>query len=245
MKRDDGAVRDAARVAAALELDPDRSTIAVAIGMKGHGKSEVLREIFNAWPYDRIVIDVTGDARPADPNLVVITAPITTQLPAPAEGQHRVTAWVRLDPRRDNYIKDQDDALGLGLYPRHRNTCIWVDEYAQMATPNLGKDNANLKLALQSSRHYHVTLLLAFPRPTFVPVLTLAQADRVFIFKTPDITDRERIATNIGFPKREFEARYAETMARDKHAFLLWDSQQGVLISCPPIPLKETHGPRS
>jgi len=245
--KDDGATRDAARAAHALEIDPDRSSIICAIGQKGSGKSEALRTIFDAWPYDRIVIDVSGDARPTDPDTVTLTkgrrTDLPSQLPDPPEGQRRVTAWVRLDPRRSTYIDDQDDALGLALYPRHRNTLAWVDEYAQMATPT--KLGPNLRLALQSSRHYHCSLLLAFPRPRFVPVLTLAQADKVFIFRVPHRGDRELIAQNIGYPVPDFERSYAETMARDPHAFLLWDSRQNLLIGCPPLPLAQTHGPRA
>jgi hypothetical protein len=241
--KDDGAQRDSERAAAALEIDPDRSNIVCAIGTKGSGKSEALRTIFNTWPYDRVVIDVTGDARPVDPATVVMTAPVPSQLPAAAEGQARVTAWVRLDPRRPSYADDQDDALGLALYPRHRNTVAWVDEYAQMATAN--KWGPNLALALQSSRHYHMSMLLAFQRPKTIPVLTLTQADRVFIFDVPIKTDREYIANNIGFEPARFEQRWQETMARGGHSFLLWDGKQKVLIGCPPLPLQQTHGPRA
>jgi hypothetical protein len=186
---------------------------------------------------------VTGDARPADPATVVLTAPVPAQLPDPPEGQHRITVWARLDPRRPTYEEDQDDALRLGLYPRGRNTLVWVDEYAQMATAS--KIGRNLRLALQSSRHYHLTLLLAFPRPRFVPRMTFEQADRIFIFRVPDRDDRETIAKNIGYPVALFEQRYAETMRRGDHAFLLWDSVQHVLFGCPAMPLASTHGPRA
>lgn len=241
---DDAAVRDSQRAAAALEVDPDRSNIIVAIGRKGSGKSEVMRTIFDAWPYDRVVIDVTGDARPDDPATIVVTAPVPAQLPEPPEQDaRRVTVWARIDPRRDTYEDDQDDALRLGLYPRHRNTLLWVDEYGQMATAS--KIGPNLRLALQSSRHYHLSLLLAFPRPKFVPRITFQQADRIFIFRVPDRGDRDTVAANIGYPTPLFEQYYAETMRRGDHAFLLWDSHQGVLIGCPAMPLPQHHGPRA
>lgn len=243
--RDDQALEGARAAAAALEINPDRSNILVFIGRKGSGKSEAARQVWNAWPYTRAVIDINGDARPDDPTTVTITAPIPAQLPEPQPDERGVTrpvtAWVRIDPRRDNYIADQDDALALGLYPRHRNTLVWVDEYAQMATANA--IGPNLRLALQSSRHYHLSLLLAFPRPRFVPRITFEQADRVFIFRTPDRGDRDTIAANIGYPTGLFEAHYQDTMRRHEHAFLLYDANQHVLISCPPLPLTETHGP--
>lgn len=240
---DDAAARDAQRAAAALEIDPDRSNIIVAIGRKGSGKSEILRHIFDGWPYDRAVIDVTGDARPTDPETITLTAPVPPQLPEPADDRRRVTAWVRLDPRRPSYVDDQDDALCLGLYPRHRNTLVWIDEYSQIATAT--KIGPNLRLALQSSRHYHLSLLLAFPRPRFVPRITFEQADRIFIFKVPDRDDRETVARNIGYPVSLFEQHYSDTMRRGDHAFLLWDASQSVLFGCPAMPLGRTHGPRA
>ena len=242
MIRDDVS-RDSDVAASALEVDPDRSSIIVAIGTKGSGKSQALREIFDAWPHDRYVIDVTGDARPDDPHTVPITVPMPAALPQPPEGQRRTTAWVRISPKSPNFTGEQDDALALGLYPRHRNVLVWVDEYAMMATAT--KIEPNLRLALASSRHYHLSMLLAFPRPVFVPRITLAQADKVFIFRTPDVDDREVIAKNIGVPVREFDPVYRETMARDPHAFLLWDSRLRALVSCPPLPLRGTHGPRA
>jgi hypothetical protein len=232
--------------ATALEVDPDRSNIIVCIGKKGFGKSEAARSIFDAWPYDRVVIDVTGDARPDDPSTIVMTAPWPAMLPMPdPEGlsPHRVTAWARVDPRSATYEHDQDSALGLGLYPKMRNILVWVDEYGQMATAN--KIGPNLKLALQSSRHYHLTMLLCFPRAKFVPVITLMQADKVLIYRTPIAEDRQIIAQNIGYPFKLFEQRYQETMRRGRHAFLLWDAEQSILLGCPELPLPQTHGPRS
>jgi hypothetical protein len=241
--RDDALARDNARAAAALQIDAGRSNIVCAVGTKGSGKSEACRAIFEAWPFDRLVIDVTGDARPTDPATIALRPPLKSQLPDPdvEQGQTRVTAWVKLDPQRATYVADQDDALALGLYPQHRDVLVWVDEYAQMATPT--KLGPNLRLALQSSRHYHTSMLLAFPRPRFIPVMTLAQADKVFIFRVPNKNDRQLIAENIGFPVPDFEDRYSETMARGDHSFLLWDSRQTLLVGCPALPLRQTHGP--
>lgn len=232
--------------ATALEVDPGRSNIIVCVGTKGSGKSEAARTVFDAWPHDRVVIDVTGDARPDDPARVTLTAPWPAMLPEPdpqGSSPRRVTAWARIDPRSPTYEHDQDSALSLALHPRDRNTLVWIDEYGQMATAN--KIGPNLKLALQSSRHYHLTMLLCFTRPRLIPVITFTQADKVLIYRTPNADDREVIAKNMGYPLAAFEQHYATTMRRGKHAFLLWDAQQGVLLGCPELPLAQTHGPRS
>jgi hypothetical protein len=241
-------VNDAERQAAlALSIDPDRSNIILCVGTKGSGKSEAARQFFDSWPYDRLVIDVTGDARPEDPATIVVTAPFGAAMPEPDPEadppQVRVTVWARVDPRSPTYREDQDDALNLALYPRHRKSLAWVDEYGELATQ--AKMLGNTKLLIQSSRHYHASLLLCCPRPRFIPTLTIAQADLILIFRTPNADDREAIAKNMGYPLPAFEAAYAKTMRRHRHAFLLWDRNQGVLIGLPPLPIEAPHGPRA
>jgi hypothetical protein len=76
-------------------------------------------------------------------------------------------------------------------------------------------------------------------------VLTIEQADKILIFDTPNEDDRETLAKNMGYPFREFEQHYAETMRRGEHAFLLWDKRQKTLFGCPKLPLVTTHGPRA
>lgn len=237
-----GQLTDAELAAEALSIDPDRSNIIVLTGTKGSGKSEAGRVIFDAWPYDRLVLDVTGDARPDDLATIALTAPWPAALPTPEDGG-RVTAWLRVDPRSPTYVEDQDDAISLALYPRSRHCLLWVDEYGQLATA--GKILKNTRLALQSSRHYNLSLLLMFPRPRQIPVITLQQADLVFIFRTPNRADRQTLADNMGFPFDRFEIAYAEAMRISPHAFLLWAPKLngGTLFICPPLPIAEAHGP--
>lgn len=215
----------------------------LCVGTKGSGKSAAARQIFDAYPYDRVALDVTGDARPNDPATVVATAPFPSQMPQPQDEGQRVTVWARVDPRSDTYTEDQDQAVAIGLYPKRSEALLWIDEYGQIATANaIGK---NLRLALQSSRHYHLSLLLACPRPRHIPVVTMQQADKVFIFRLPNDEDRKTLAANIGFPRPEFERAYHETVRRDPHAFLLWDNGLGRMFSCPPLPNVDTSGPRA
>lgn len=230
---------------AAVTMDPDRSNIILCVGTKGSGKSEAARLLFDQWPYDRVVVDVTGDARPDDPFTLTATAPFSSQMPEPdpEQGQPRVTVWARIDPRSATYQDDQDDALALALYPRHRRALVWVDEYGELATH--AKMLGNTKLLIQSSRHYSASLLLCCPRPRFIPTLTISQADKVLIFDTPNRGDREILADNMGYPFAIFEPHYQATMRRGPHHFLLWDKRQKVLIGCPPLPLANTHGPRA
>lgn len=227
---------------AALEIDADRSNVILIIGTKGSGKSEAARMIFDGWPYDRVVIDVTGDARPDDPETLILTAPFPSQLPEGEDG-NRVTAWARVDPRSPTYSEDQDAALALGLYPRHRKILVWVDEFAELATASTIPPNT--KLGLVSSRHYSLSLLLPCPRPARIPVLSIAQADLIMIFETPRRDDRKILADNMGFPFNRFEKAYAANRLRGSHALLLWDKRQRRLFDLPPLPLPRSHGPRA
>jgi len=238
-------VTDEEAAAEALSIDPGRSSVVLFVGTKGSGKSAGARQIFDSWPADRVVIDVTGDARPDDPDTIALTAPFPSQLPEPDHdaGQKRITAWARVDPRSPTYEHDQDQALGLALYPRHRNTLAWIDEYGQAATA--AKIPPNLRLALNSSRHYYLTLLLACPRPRHIPTLTIQQADRVFIFRLPNPADREVVAENAGIPLPTFERQYHDAQRRDKHAFLLWNPHDRILLNCPPLPGIAHRGPRA
>lgn len=231
--------------ARALSIDPNRSTVALFVGTKGSGKSAAARQVFDSWPGDRLVIDVTGDARPDDPHTIAMTAPFPSQLPEPDHdaGQERVTVWARIDPRSATFEHDQDQALALGLHPRHRTTLAWVDEYGQAATAQ--RIPPNLRMALNSSRHYHLSLLFACPRPRFIPTLTIQQADRIFIFRLPNPEDREVIAKHAGIPLPLFERQYHDAQRRDRHAFLLWDAQQQALLNCAPLPNVAARGPRS
>ena len=238
--------------AAALEVDPDRSNIILFVGTKGSGKSEAARLIFDSWPYDRVMVDITGDARPDDPATIVMTTPFPAAMPEPEEGTRRSTVWARIDPRRAQESagagwtmldRDHDAAMNLGLYPKLRKTLLMIDEYGRAATAN--KIPPNIDLGLMSSRHYSLTLLLCCPRPTRIPVLTIEQADKILIFDTPNTDDRDRLAKNMGYPLKRFEEAYHRTMRRGEHTFLLYDKRQKKLYGCPPLPLAQTHGPRA
>jgi hypothetical protein len=229
----------------ALTIDSNRSTIVLILGMKGRGKSEAARMLFDGWPHDRVVIDPTGNARPDDPLTIPMTAPFPSQLPDPdAETdppQTRVTVWARINPKSQTLTHDQDAAMGMALYPRRRRVLIWRDEFGLGVTAN--SMSPHDRAALMSSRHHHASLLLVVQRPRFIPTLAIAQADKILMFGLPNPRDREHIAENAGIPVPVLERQYHDNQRRHRHAFLLIDRDNDVLLNCPPLPGIEARGP--
>lgn len=239
-------MNSAAELDAAAEsmmLDPTRSNIVVFCGMKGRGKSIAARQLFDAWPADRVVVDPTGDARPDDPDTIGTAAPFPSQLPAPKHDQRRVTIWARVDPKSPTYTADEAAATMMALHPRSRTKMIWRDEFGQGTSPHTITPAD--RTLLSSSRHYHASALLLTQRPLNIPKLTLQQADLVGVWTIRDPDDRQYIAKNCGIDVPMFERQYHDNQRRGKHAFLLIDLHRDRLLNLPALPNIEARGPKS
>lgn len=238
---------DAELAAKALTVDPTRSTIVLMFGTKGTGKSAAARALFDSWPADRIVIDPSGDARPDDPATKVYTAPFDSQLPDPDQDaeppQQRVTVWARLSRRSPTFTADQDGAMSMALYPRHRHKFVWRDEFA-LGTSAYTTTPADEDLMI-SSRHYNASGVFCCPRPRNIPKMAIQQADQVLMWNVPDPDDREYVAKNFGITVPVLEREYHDNRRRSKHAFLLLDRAQDALLNCPPLPGIVARGPKS
>lgn len=234
---------------AMLDIDPDRSNIILAVGKKGSGKSEGMHQIFNAWPYDRGVLDITGDACPdGGPDVVTaVTAPFKPLNDYRKQPGDRLTLWIRISPQQEEkaFLAAEDEAIKLGLFPQRNPFLLWIDEYGRMFKKGAGA-GPNLSLALQSSRHYGpLSMLLPCPRPRHIDPLTIQQADLVFIYELANADDREVIAKNIGYPLADFERAYFANQARGKHSFLLYNAKLNRMFDCPPLPITKSHGGRA
>lgn len=221
----------------ALTLDPYKSTFVLLLGPKGKGKSVAARTLFDAWPFDRSVIDPTGDARPADPLTRPFIAPFPSQLPEPdaENNEHRITAWLRINPASPTLAFDQDMAVGMALAPRRRRKLIWRDEYAVGASPN--KMLANDQTLMLAGRHWNTSALFCCPRPVNIPVLARAQADKIGIFTMRADTDRELIAKDFGVSVPLFERMYNRAQRLGKYSFLWLDRELDLMLACPALPL--------
>jgi nucleoside-triphosphatase THEP1 len=222
-----------------MALDPVKGGHIFISGKKGQGKSVLARRLFDSYPYDRLVLDVTGDLtddfRRDGVKFVTLQGdalPIT--FPRGDEGEP-VTAVLAPDMGDEGAAMDQmDRALGLAM--DHRRTLVWCDEVGSLS--KVGKTPPNLRRALHHGRHRQLFLLLCGPRPKDIDPLCISQADVVATFRTPNPADRKRIAENIGWPPHAFDAA---VHALGPHEYLWYDATAPVeeLLHMPPLPRRE------
>lgn len=225
--------------ASPLALDPTRPMIVSAWGRKGSGKSVFNRRLYQSYPFDKVAIDVNGNAEPG------ADAERLTDLPdafpvAPAKQgrrQHRNLHY-RADPGSDTYTDDLDRGVGLALFPQDRPTAVWAGEVGEFM-PSASKINPHMRRLLMQNRHYRATAFFDGPRPVNVSPLILAQSDLVAVFQLPNPDDRERIAKTIGFPADKFHAECHETWRRGPHWFLLWVTAENQLYRMAPLPVDD------
>lgn len=215
--------------------DPRRSLYLFACGRKGEGKSVWCRAWFDQYPFDRIVIDPTGDVR-ADLTkdgvdfVAIDQHVIPTSFPRSAEG-HQVTLVYCPDMGDPDAADQMDRVVGLCLDSADHPVMLWVDEVGRLTTAH--STPPNTRRALHHGRHHALTLLGAAPRPMDIDPLFINQADLVAAFRLPNPTDRRRVADNIGFAPAEFDELNAGLAT---HEYLLYVQAEDLLYVCPPLP---------
>jgi hypothetical protein len=221
-----------------MNMDPEKPQMVSAWGSRGSGKSALNRELFRSYPFDKIVVDVNGNADPGE-DAEKITAPLPTRFPDAAAmlgtTRRARTLWFRAHPGDKSYREHLDQAVGLALYPQHRRVCLWAGEVGELQ-PH-GRPGPHMRTALMQNRHYNVTCLFDGPRPMNVDPLTLAQSHFVAVFHLPNPRDRDRIADSIGFPPKRFTEACHAAWRLDEHAFVLWDANRKRLYEHEPLPL--------
>lgn len=231
------------------ELDPDRSNVILIAGRKGSGKSVHARLIYDSYPFDKLVVDPTGDAEPG-PDADEMTPPFPRKFPVDGDGRPR-NLHCKVDPGSATYREDMDKAMAMGLFPRDHPCMVWIDEVGEMMTAH--STPPHMRTALMSSRHYGpLSIIMAGPRPMHISPLSISQADRVVIYDLPNPKDVERLADNMGYAPARLKRAVDETEQRNADArkigddpfwHLVYDRDSKQLWRMPPVPVVAHRGP--
>lgn len=222
-------------------FDASKPMIICVFGKKGSGKSVFNRRVYQSWPFDKIAIDVNGNAEPGD-DAEKLTLPLPKQWPAGAvkigERPRPRNLHFVADPGSPTYRDDLDRAVGVALLPQARRTLVWAGEVGELM-PN-GRPGPYMNRLLMQNRHYNCSALFDGPRPVYVSPMVLLQANYVVVYDLPNPSDRKRLAETIGWKPAAFDRECEETFGRGEFWFLMYDAQAKRLYRCPPLPLEET-----
>jgi len=220
-------------------IDPDKGAHVGAFGRKGSGKSFLARRLFDSYPYDSLVLDITGDlwrdfvadGTKDDPDirLVKLSTPLPARLPEEDEEGRRQIFVLAPDMGQDDALDDVDRAIGLAL--RRGRMLVWFDEVGIISP--VGRTGPNMRRYLHHGRHHQMTGLACGPRPVDIDPLIVAQADHVFTFDLRNPADRKRIAENIGWEPKQFDAAVHEL---GRHEFLHYSGEDNELSHMPALP---------
>lgn len=224
--------------------DPRKGIYVFCSGRKGSGKSVICRAWFDAYPFDRVIVDPTHDVR-ADLRRDGVefeelhADALPARLPRAEHGKQRTWLFAP-DMGSTTAVDDMDRVIGLAL--NRGPTLLWVDEFGTLTTA--GKTPPNTRRVLHHGRHDGLTFLAACPRPKDINGLAINQADRVYTFRTANQYDREAIAKNIGFDSGEFDRINASLASRGPHWHTMYDQGADELWIMPPLPVQRhvRHG---
>lgn len=219
----------ATRPALTTELDPRRSTYVGIFGRKGSGKSFLASRLFARYPFDKVVIDPTGDAEGVD-DAEVLQAPLPARLPKGEQGRPRTWRFIP-DAGADDFRDDMDRVIGLALHHPRGRCALWLDEVG-LVSPGPNQTGPNLRRALFMGRHHGLTMFACGPRPMMIDPLVLSQSDHVAIFHLPNPADRARVAHAIGIAPKEFDAWHEQIGERE---FFWYDARAHDAVILPPL----------
>lgn len=226
------------------KFDAAASAFVAIFGKKGSGKSVLGRHIFESYPHDRIVIDVTGDEGGLAAAQTIREIPDrwpveASSLIAPG---HRKRQTLRYLPDMGSPTHREDLDRAIGIAYQHRRTCAWVDEVMQVFPA--GRTGPWGTRALHQGRHRQLSLILCGPRPVDIDPLVLSQADRVYLFQMLHPLDIARAAGHMGVDPKRLEAA---VRALPRFGYLCFDAAappDDNLWEYPPLPVPDPNRPR-
>lgn len=214
--------------------DPRKAVQIFVCGKKGYGKTELAYHLFDGYPYDRLAIDINHDLKMPEDTLY-LEHPLPSRWPGELYRERfgskkRQTLCFRPDAGDAEYYDDIDRAIALA-FAHIGKKALLVEEAHEAAPQN--HTPPHMRRALRHGRHRDLTLILDTPRPMTIDPLSIGQADYVYAFRLPNPTDRRRVAENIGWDPKDFDAAMTEVR---KYEFLRYDHEEEDLAHYPPLP---------
>lgn len=210
------------------ELDIGDGRLILCVGKKRSGKSVLALVIFRSYPWDKVVIDVAGDDGPVGPGVIELHGTVD-ELPRKwpehlreQPGQPMILRYAP-DAGSPTFIEDMDAVVGLALaHGRASGHCgILVHEAGVLARS--GRTPPHTRRMLQHNRHNNLTGIFCAPRMITMEPLVAGQSDLVYPFELPQLSDRKRLAEDIGWPVDDLSEAIHEL---GTHEYLRYDANQ-------------------
>lgn len=246
---------------AEFNLNPLKGSYISSFGPKGTGKSELNTRFLISYPYNGLLMDLTGDvdpnhefSQPLTPALHSLAGELA-QMDEPSldsmfDFQKRVReAWTqngelkyakyRLEPSylSKNWLEQSDAYVGLAYLRGY--TFIMLDEIGDEApaqrTPRWTRQ------ALRVGRHEGLSLGMAGPRPKNIDPNVLNQADLVSVHGQLHPNDVDTMAQHLHLSTKQLGELIQELYREDRDgvevcSYLVYVRRTNEIILLPPLP---------
>lgn len=215
--------------------DPTKPVHTTIVGRKGTGKSTLSEVLVASYPYDRVVLDPTGDFR-GGPAFDTIGADDLrergTTLWSPRDRDYPLSYRVEPDPGSPTLDDDVDRAIGLAFHNPRKRCLLHLDERDEVTSAS--KTGPNMKRVLTRGRHVGLSLCNCGPRSVDMNPLLLSQADVVYVFDLPNVLDRRRLAETLGYEEKAITKAIFDLPG--EYAYLRFTQSPREVVEFPPLP---------
>jgi len=216
---------------------PDGPLQVVIIGRKGQGKTVLAGTLFESWPGDRAVLDVTGDvAADLDAlDVIELSSPVPVVWPEEdRDGDKPMTLLWRPSRSLSHGERLAQAGQFVGMCFSKGDVLLWVDDGGQVLSAHQTPPEA--LTALEQGRHSPLWLIMTMPRPKAVHPLVISNADVIYAFQTGNPDDVRRLADVFGWPAADLGPVLASL---EPHWFLRRISATGEVALFPPVPMRK------
>ncbi len=196
---------------------------ALAVGMTGEGKSQLLAHLFAIHTGQRLLIDVQ-DHYHLGPAALAEGA-VDTDRVSRIDWRVRTIRYV---PR--SFSAHEFDDLHRAIYSQG-DLLVWCDEAEDVAPVH--RTPRWVRKVVKQGRKRRITYLAATQRPHGVERSIVNQSEHAFVFRMVDADDLLALSYRLGLTVRELAA---ELNALERHAYLYHELGVDPVRRMPPLP---------